>query len=127
MDTGSEPTGLLARGKRLVGLMAELVQARARLFLVELREERLRACAVLLLAAACLWCAGMTAVLLTFTVAVIFWEEHRVLVLVLLTLAWALGAVLSWWGLRRRLREWRPFAATRDQFKKDAACFGKVN
>jgi uncharacterized membrane protein YqjE len=127
VDTGSEPTGLLQRARRLARLLGGLIQARTRLFLVELQEERLQLISVLLLAMGCLWCTGMTLMLLTFLVAVLFWEEHRVLVLVLLTLAWAAGAALLLWSLRRRLREWRPFAATREQFKKDAEWFGTVN
>lgn len=127
MESGTEPSGLLERARRLARRLGELVQARARLFLVELQEERLRLISVLVLAVGGLWCTGMTLALLTVWVAVLFWEEHRVLVIGLLTLAWAAGAVLLLWSLRRRLREWQPFAATREQFKKDAEWFGKVN
>lgn len=127
MQTGTESESAWERARRLAGLVWELARARGRLFLLEWQEERLRLVAMLALAAACVWCTGMALVLLSFTVAVVFWEEHRVLVLLLLTLAWAAGAALSLWSLRRRMRAWRPFAATREQFRKDATCFGKLN
>jgi uncharacterized membrane protein YqjE len=66
----------------------------------------------------------MALALLTLTVVVIFWE-HRVLVLGLLTVAYAAGAAWSFWKLRRRLDEWESFPATLEEFKKDQACLEK--
>jgi uncharacterized membrane protein YqjE len=80
----------------------------------------------LLLVAACVVCALMTLALLTFTLVVIFWE-YRVVVLVVLTLAYGAGAGASFWTLRNRLRHWQSFAATLDQIKKDRACLQKPN
>jgi uncharacterized membrane protein YqjE len=125
-DNQLEADGLLATGKRILRSVGDLVQSRLELFLLELKEERIRLLDALLLVAACGVCALMTLALLTFTLVVIFWE-YRVLVLVGLTLAYGAGAVASFWTLRNRLRAWQSFAATLDQIKKDRACLQKPN
>ncbi len=121
-DSQQEPVGLLATGKRILRSLGDLVQCRLELFLAELEEERIRLLDALLLVAACLVSALMTVVMLTLTLLVIFWQEHRVAVLVLLTLAYATGAGASYWTLRNRLRDWKSFTATLEQIKKDRAC-----
>jgi uncharacterized membrane protein YqjE len=122
-----ESGGLFATGKRILRMLYSLAQTRMELFLVELQEERIRLFDALLLMGACLVCAFMALALLTATVIVIFWEQHRILVLVLLTLAYGAAAVWSFWRLRRRLEEWQSFSATTAQFKKDQACLERQN
>src|SRR5262245_50598894 len=124
-ETPHEPGGLWATGKRILRTLYSLAESRLELFLVELQEERIRLFDALLLAGAFLVCAFMALALLTFTVAVIFWEQHRILVLVLLTLVYAAAAVWSFYKLRNRLQAWQSFAATLEQFKKDQACLEK--
>lgn len=125
-DPQQETGGLLATGKRILRSVGDLLQSRLELFLVELKEERLRLLDSLFLLAVCAGCAGMTLALVTVTLVVIFWD-HRILVLVLLTLAYGLGAGAAFWTLRQRLRQWQSFAATLDQLKKDRACLQKPN
>ena len=126
MDEAShEPVGLLARGQRILRILFDLAQNRLELFLVELQEQRVQLFEALLLAAVCGVCGLLALVLLTFTLVVVFWENHRVLVLVLLTLGYAVGAGISFWCLRNRLQRWPAFAATLDQLKKDRACIEK--
>src|SRR5512137_1778964 len=117
-----EPAGLLARGKRILRTLADLAQTRLELFLVEWQEAHLRLFDALLLVVVCGVCAFMALALFAFTLVVIFWENHRVLVLIVLTLGYAAGAGISFWNLRNRLRRWRAFSATLDQIKKDRAC-----
>lgn len=104
-----------------------LATSRVELFLLELKEERLRLFDALLLAAAAVVCGAFALGLLTLTLVVAFWEQHRVLVLALLTLAFATGAGGCFWTLRRRLLRWQAFTATREQLKKDCACFDTDN
>lgn len=125
-DSQHEPGGLLATGKRILRTVGDLVQSRLELFLVELKEERIRLFDALLLVVACVVCALMTLALLTFTLVVVFWD-HRVVVLLLLTLVYGAGAGASFWALRHRLRQWQSFTATLDQIKKDRACLEKQN
>lgn len=126
-DSQQEPVGLLATGRRILRSVGDLVQCRLELFLLELKEERVRVLDALLLVAACLVCALMTVAMLTLTLLVVFWQEHRVVVLVLLTLVYATGAGACFWALRNRLRDWQSFTATLEQIKKDRACLEKQN
>lgn len=112
---------------RLWRMARRLAASRVDLFLLELKEERLRWFEALLLAAAAVVCGSFALVLFALTLVVMFWEEHRVAVLALLALASAAGAGGCFWTLRRRLLRWSAFAATRDQFKKDCACFKAGN
>lgn len=125
-DSQHEAGGLLATGKRILRSAGDLVQSRLELFLVELKEERIRLFDALLLVVVCVVCVLMTLALLTFTLVVVFWE-HRVVVLVLLLLLYAGGAGAAFWTLRNRLRDWQAFAATLDLIKKDRACLEKPN
>ncbi len=125
-DSQHEAGGLLATGKRILRSVGDLAQSRLELFLVELKEERIRLFDALVLVAAGLVCALMTLALFTFTLVVIFWE-HRVVLLVVLTVAYGAGAGGAFWTLRSRLRHWQSFAATLDQIKKDRACLRKPN
>ena len=123
-DTGS---GALAAGAQLLKTLGDLVGSRLELFLVELQEERARTFDTFVLAIVAGICALMALIIGTFTVVVIFWETHRVLVLVLFTCVYAMAAMTALLLLRTRLRRWRAFAATLDQIKKDRACFGETN
>lgn len=125
-DSSREAGGMLATGRRMLGTLYDLAQNRLELFLLELREERLRMIDALLLVALGVVCALMTLGLLTFIVVVIFWE-HKVLVSVLLMLAYAGGAGGAFWALHRRLQRWQSFSASLEQFKKDYACLQKTN
>jgi len=122
-----EPGGLLVTGTRILHSLISLGRSRLELFLVEVQEERLRLFGALVLLGACLMFAFMALALGTLTVAVIFWEQHRIVVLVSLTTAYAVGAGWSFWALRRRLLGWQSFSATLEQFKKDQACLEKPN
>ena len=121
VDSSSESAGPLAAGKRILRTVCDLAQTRLELFLVELKEERIRMVDALLLLAAGTVCASMTVVLLTVIVVLIFWE-HRVLALVLLTLLYGVLATWAFCILRKRLAEWNPFPATLNELKKDRAC-----
>lgn len=122
-NTPQAEGGLLATAQRMLRTLWEIAENRLELFLLEWIEERVRLFDALLLIVAAVLCAGMTLVLLTLTLVVVFWEEYRVLVLVLLTLVYAAGAAGAFWSLRRRLKHWHSFTATLDQLKKDRACF----
>ncbi|MBE0540894.1 MAG: phage holin family protein [Verrucomicrobia bacterium] len=125
-DASREAGGMLATGRRMLGTLYDLAQNRLELFLLELREERLRVFDAILLVAVGVVCALMTLGLLTFALVVIFWE-YKVLVSVLLMLGYAGGAGGAFWALRQRLQRWQSFSASLEQFKKDSACLQKTN
>jgi uncharacterized membrane protein YqjE len=124
----AEPTsesggGLLESAKRVWKTLREALENRLDLFLLELKEERIRAFDALLLAATAVVCAAMVLVLATFSIVILCWENHLLLALGGLIAAYSAGAGGAFWTLRRRLRQWESFKATRDQFKKDRECF----
>lgn len=126
-DEPPNEAGVFATVTRVLHTLRGVAENRLELFLVELKEERIRRCEMLLLAAVAIMCLMMTLLMVTFTVVVIFWDTHRVLVLTLVTLAYAVTATMACLKLRSSLKRWRPFSATLDEFKKDCACFKKPN
>lgn len=124
-ETPHAEGGILSTLTRMFRTLRDLVENRIELFLVEWREERMRLLGTLLLAAAGSVCLLLTLVMLTLTLVVVFWDTHRVLVLSLMTLAYAGISVTAFVVLRSRLQKWQPFSATMDQIKKDRACFEK--
>ncbi|MDD5141398.1 MAG: phage holin family protein [Verrucomicrobiales bacterium] len=126
---GAPPTegGLLSTVTQMFQRLRDLAENRVELFLIELKEERAKMFDTLLLAAAGIVCALMTLVMVTLTVLVIFWDTHRVLVLTLVTAAYAVAATVAFVKLRSRLQRWQAYSATLEEFKKDCACFKKPN
>jgi uncharacterized membrane protein YqjE len=112
---------------QILGTLLDVVENRAELFLVEFKEERLRFFDALLFAAAGIICALMALITITLTFVVIFWDTHRVLVVVLFAVTYAGASVAAFFALRSRLRKWQSFAATLEEFKQDLTCFKKPN
>ena len=117
--------GILATLKRMLKTLRDVLENRVELFIVEWKEERLRLFETLLLAAVGMVCALMALVMVTLTLVVVFWDTHRVLVVVLLTAGYAGASVAAFVWLHSRLRKWQPFTATLDQIRKDRECFDK--
>jgi len=103
--------------------LGEMVGNRVELFLVEWQEERLRLMDGLVLLVAGTVCALMTLIVATFTVVVIFWDTHRILVLTLVILTYLGAAATAFGVLYARLKQWRAFATTLEQITKDRSCF----
>ena len=119
--------GIFSNVTGLFRTLRDVAENRLELFLVELKEERIRLFDALFLLAVGIVCGLMTLVMVTLTVVVIFWDTHRLLVLALVTLAYAAAATVALMKLRSRLRRWRAFSATLEQLKKDRSCFKTPN
>ena len=119
--------GVLSAAERVLKTLRDIAENRFELFLVELKEERVRVFEALLLAAMGIVCALMMLFMLTFTLVVVFWDANRLLVLLLLTLGYAGAAAAALVALRSRLKRWRAFSETLEQIKKDRTCLGKPN
>lgn len=121
-----EPTekspGLFASLKRLGTTLLAIAQNRLELLLVEWEEERRRVVEALLLIMAAAVGALVTLMMVTFTLVVVFWEEHRVAVVLTLSLLYGVITILICLRLRRRLQNWPAFSDTLAEFKKDKAC-----
>lgn len=126
-DNPSTEGGVLSAAARLFKTLQSVAANRFELFLTELKEERLRLFDAFLLAAAGIVCGVMTLIMLTLTVMVLFWDTHRLLVLMLLTAAYAVATTIAFLKLRARLQRWQAYSATLEEFKKDCACFKKPN
>jgi uncharacterized membrane protein YqjE len=123
METSTEPSpGLFSSLKGLLNTALAGVENRIELFLVELREERVRVFDVLLLGCAAAVLGFMALLTVTVTLVVIFWDSARVPVLVALSAGYSVGAIAVIWRLKVRLRKWSSFSATLDELKKDRAC-----
>jgi uncharacterized membrane protein YqjE len=121
-STNSGP-GLFSSAKRLLSTALAGAENRVELFLVELKEERIRVLDVLLLGSAAGVLGFMALLMVTVTLVVVFWDSARVQVLVALSACYTLGAIGVVWRLKVLLRNWSSFSATLDELKKDRACF----
>ncbi|MCX7192527.1 MAG: phage holin family protein [Proteobacteria bacterium] len=88
--------GLLGSIKRLLSTLTSVASTRLELLANELHEERLHLEQMLLYFFSMLFCLGMTLTLLTVFVVVLFWDDHRLLVLGgLSALFCAIGVMLA--------------------------------
>lgn len=116
----SESGGLLESLKRLAGTLLAIIQTRLELFSNELEEERLRIWQMLLYGSIALFFFGLSVVLLTAFVVVLFGAEQRLLVLGFFTALYFFAGLLAWTGLRRIHRERsRLFSASLAELESD--------
>ena len=126
-DTPPKEGEIFSAVTGLFKTLRDVVENRVELFLLELKVERAGLFDTLLLAAVGIVCAFMTLIMITLILVVVFWETHRLLVLGVVTAAYAGAAVAAFTMLRARLQRWQAFSATLEQIKKDRACFEKPN
>jgi uncharacterized membrane protein YqjE len=110
--------GLTTLVRRLSGTLVGAVQNRAELLSVEWQEERAHLMELLVWAIAFVFLALMGVVLLTATIIFLCPEKARVYVTAGFALLYFLGALGTWFGLKRLLAR-EPFADTVNQVKKD--------
>jgi uncharacterized membrane protein YqjE len=118
---GKRP-GIFASLKRLLKTVAAIAENRLELLVTEWHEERLRALEVLLLAGIVLILALMTLMVVTMTIVVVCVINHRIGLVIALSLVYLLATIGTYWRLRTRLKNWAPFAGTLAEIKKDRAC-----
>jgi uncharacterized membrane protein YqjE len=120
-DTPGGESGWLESTADLVRTLATIARNRIELLLVEMQEERTRLIDVLLLSAAATACGLMALIMVSFTLVVVFWDEHRVAVLASLSVIYLVSAALGFRQLNIRLKTWQAFPDTLAEFKKDCA------
>ncbi len=108
---------------RLTGTLIGLLQTRLELATVELEEEALRFFSYLLFTLIALFCLGMTVLLGALLIVVIFWDTHRITVLVALIATFGLSSILIGLGVRSRYRN-KPkmLSDTLSELGKDIEC-----
>jgi uncharacterized membrane protein YqjE len=91
-----EDPGLINSLRGVVSTLIDIVSTRLELLANEWEEERLYLTRMLLISLSMLFCFGLGIILLTFFIIVIFWDDHRLAVLGLLTvLFFAMGALMA--------------------------------
>jgi uncharacterized membrane protein YqjE len=117
----------LSRLRQSADVIMRGVENRAELAALELGEVRREAMIAIVVAGVCAAVLLLAGVAVNLLVAAIFWDTpHRVT-----ALAWVLGIELalgiggSLW-LRHRLMQFDPFAATREQLRKDSVCLHEL-
>ena len=101
----SQSTGLVESLKRLTGTLLSIIQTRLELLSNELEEERLRVRQMLFYGSLALFFFGLSIMLLTVFVVVLFWDSYRLQVLGGLTAFFFIAGILVWIELRRLSRE----------------------
>ena len=111
---------LLESLRGLAKTFIALVQTRIELFASEVDEERTRLARIVVLAVVALFCLGLAVVLGVLLVAVLFWENNRLLALGVLAGLFALAGIVALVMLRSDIRRRPKFlAATLAELRKD--------
>lgn len=122
MDPTAEPprSGLFDSVRRLLARVLALAQTRLELLTTELTIEVQRAVSVLLWAFMALFFGGLTVLMLTLTLVIAFWEEHRILAAGLAALLFAVLTAVALFVVRGKTRA-RPrlLASTIDELRRD--------
>jgi uncharacterized membrane protein YqjE len=110
LSTSGSASGVIGAVRRLLGTVLALAQTR-------LEELRLFDALVLGVLACVLLGAG--AVLLAIFITALFWQEHRLLTLIVLALVFVGAGVGALLLARRRLRHGTPFAGSLAELSAD--------
>lgn len=121
----SRPAGLFGSLRQLLDSALQLLQVRLALLGNELEEQKLRLVQGLLLGLVGALLLLFSALLLCGLVVVLFWDEHRVAALVLLTLLFGVGGALLLRAADRSIRSaGQMFGATLQELTRDRAAIG---
>jgi len=116
------PLGLLASVRHFGATIVALLHTRIELISTEVEEELQRGVIILLWMMLALLFGGLAMLMLAITVLVVFWDDHRVLVAVLITLAFMLTAAVMAFLAHAHVRHKPRFmAASIEELKRDRA------
>jgi uncharacterized membrane protein YqjE len=100
-----ESSGLMESLKRMAGTLLAVFQARLELLSIEIQEERLCVEQKLFFGSIALLFFGLSTILLTALVVVVFWDSYRLPVLGGFIGLYVVAGLLAWSALRRVARE----------------------
>lgn len=119
--SGGPLSGLLNSLTQVMASLVAIAQTRLELISAELQQEIQRVASVLLWGFVALFAAGIGLFLLALVVIFAFWDSHRVLVSVLVTLAFFAIALFAALRLNRQLKAHpRLLDATLSELARDA-------
>ena len=124
MDEGTESSnGLLASLRRLMDTGLGLAQNRLELLSVELQEEKHRLVELLALIFTTVALGLMALIVISFTIVVLFWENGRLPVLIVLSVLYIAATVWASFRLRAFMRNGdRPLRSSLEELTKDREC-----
>ncbi len=121
-DSPEKSGGLFTSLRQLVATGIAIFQTRLALAGIELEEEIQRLIQVLLLSLGLILFLALGLLVFTLMIVLAFRDEHRVLAMGGLALAYLAIAGALWWRLRAKLDDRPPiFEATLAEFEKDRA------
>ena len=113
-------SGLMGSVKRLLSTLTSIASTRLELLANELQEERLHLTQMLLFTLFALFCFGVGILLLTVFIVVLFWDDHRLAALGMLSaLFFALGALMTMVLRDKTQIKSRLFSASLAELAKD--------
>lgn len=119
MDEAPRP-GLFDSARRLLARLLALAHTRLELLTTELSLEVQRAVALLLWGFVGLFFGGLTVLMLTLTLVIAFWDDHRLLAAALASVLFLAITVTAGLVVRRRLREHGPLlGASLQELRRD--------
>jgi uncharacterized membrane protein YqjE len=111
---------LLESLRNLAKTFVALVQTRIEIFASEIDEERTRLARIAVLAVVAAFCLGLGVVLFVLLIAVVFWENNRLLAIAVLAGFFVLGGLAALLALRSAVRQRPKFlSATLAELRKD--------
>jgi uncharacterized membrane protein YqjE len=119
-DAPPADKGLFDSLRGLADGVIAIAHTRLELLSTELEEERERLLSTVVLLLAALFCIGVGVLLLAILVAAVFWDEHRLLALSVLTASFLGGGAAAFAIARRKLKaKPRLFAASLAELSRD--------
>jgi uncharacterized membrane protein YqjE len=112
--------GLFDSIKSVCATLVAIVHSRLELFSVETQEEFARIGSLMFLGAVALLLAALGLAFIGILLIVVFWDEHRMMVAILVATAFFLAALMSGHFLRRAILDKpAPFSALLAELVKD--------
>ncbi|MEZ5458186.1 MAG: phage holin family protein [Steroidobacteraceae bacterium] len=119
---GGERVGLFDSARRLLARLLALAQTRIELLTTELSLELQRAATLLVWAFVALFFGGLAVLMLTLTLVIAFWDDHRLLAAGLATGLFITVTAVAIGVLRHKVRSrGRLLAASLDELSRDVA------
>jgi uncharacterized membrane protein YqjE len=120
--------GLLGSIKRLLSTLTSVASTRLELLANELYEERLHLEQMLLYFVSALFCFGMTIMLLTVFIVVLYWDDHRLLLLGGLSTVFLVAGLMLAMRLQKIMQnKSKLFSVTLAELAKDKDLLGDGN
>jgi uncharacterized membrane protein YqjE len=113
---------IAGKSKRFFNRFATIVENRLELFMLEVQEERERIVHVILLALGTAVFGLLAGIGLTITIVLVFWDHSPIIAGLVLTVLYAIGGLLLYTSLKRRMHDWQTLPSTLEQLKKDREC-----